>query len=62
LAACKADVTSVTTAAEAYMAQNGQNPPDITALVPGFLHSVPTANGLTLTPNSTSVTTTLAGC
>ena len=62
LAACKADVTSVTTAAEAYLAQNGQNPPNIAALVPGFLHSVPTANGLTLTPNSTSVTTTLSGC
>ena len=62
LAACKADVTSVTTAAEAYFAQNGHNPPNLAALVPGFLHTVPTANGITLSPNSTTVTSTLTGC
>jgi general secretion pathway protein G len=62
LSACKSDKTSVATAAEAYFAQNAVNPPNMAALVPGFLHSAPTANGITLTPGTTSVTTTLTGC
>lgn len=47
-AACSSDVTTVTTAAEAYFAQNSSYPAagtsaaDMTALTPTFLHSVPT--------------------
>jgi general secretion pathway protein G len=40
--ACKADVTTVTTAGEAYFAQNGTYAATMAALVPAFLHSVPT--------------------
>jgi prepilin-type N-terminal cleavage/methylation domain-containing protein len=44
-AACKSDVASVTTAAEAAYAQTGTYPATMAALVTaGFLHSVPSAN------------------
>lgn len=50
-AACKADVASVTTAAEAAYAQVGTYPATMSDLVKaGFLHSVPsTTNGYTIT-------------
>jgi prepilin-type N-terminal cleavage/methylation domain-containing protein len=50
-AACKSDVASVTTAAEAAYAQTGSYPATMAALVTaGFLHSVPaTTNGYTIT-------------
>jgi prepilin-type N-terminal cleavage/methylation domain-containing protein len=49
-AACKSDVASVTTAAEAAYAQTGVYPATMGALVTaGFLHSVPsTTNGYTI--------------
>jgi type II secretion system protein G len=48
--ACKADVETVTVAAEAYNAQNGHYPDDMKALVSdGFLHSVPSDSNYTIT-------------
>jgi prepilin-type N-terminal cleavage/methylation domain-containing protein len=42
--ACKADVSTVDTASEAYYAKNGDYAADMAALVSGgFLHAVPTA-------------------
>ena len=60
-AACKSDVTSVATAAEAYYAQNGTYPATIAAMVPAFLHSAPTAEVIVYTvtagpPASVAVT------
>ncbi len=70
LSACKADLKSVTVAAEAYYAQNGNYPATMAGLVPTFLHAVPsTTNGYTITytpnagpPPSVSITSGLAGC
>ncbi|BBH16125.1 pilus assembly protein PilA [Nocardioides baekrokdamisoli] len=55
-AACKSDVETVTTASEAYYAQNQGYAADIPALVTaGFLHSAPvTTNGYTVNYNSTT--------
>src|ERR1700709_2228323 len=48
--ACKADVETVTVAAEAYNAQNGHYPEKIGELVTaGFLHSVPSDSNYTVT-------------
>ena len=41
--ACKTDVVSVQTAAEAFFAKNGSYPAAISDMVPGFLRSAPTA-------------------
>jgi prepilin-type N-terminal cleavage/methylation domain-containing protein len=47
-AACKADVQSVTTAAEAAYAQTGTYPASVALLVSGgFLHSAPTGETIT---------------
>ena len=57
--ACKADVSSVTTASEAYYAKNSAYAADIAALVAAkFLHSAPgSGNGYTITyVNDGSVT------
>jgi prepilin-type N-terminal cleavage/methylation domain-containing protein len=51
-AACKADVETVTVAAEAYDAQNGSYAPDMQTLVDaGLLHSVPSSNNYTIDYN-----------
>jgi prepilin-type N-terminal cleavage/methylation domain-containing protein len=48
--ACKADVKTVTVAAEAYYAKNGSYAASMPALVTaGFLHSVPTTTNSTVT-------------
>jgi prepilin-type N-terminal cleavage/methylation domain-containing protein len=48
--ACKADVETVTVAAEAYNAQNGQYADQISDLVKaGFLHSAPSDSNYTIT-------------
>jgi prepilin-type N-terminal cleavage/methylation domain-containing protein len=48
-AACKADVETVTVAAEAYDAQNGQYAQSMDDLVKaGLLHSVPSTNNYTI--------------
>lgn len=67
--ACKADVETVTTAAEAYYAQNNAYPGTSNAtasakLVPGFLHSYPTDVTYTAADTATSptITGTVAGC
>jgi general secretion pathway protein G len=59
--ACKADVATVTTAAEAFFAQSGSYPADMAALVPTFLHSVPADVNYNAGPPMT-VTGTVAGC
>src|SRR3978361_908398 len=47
--ACKADVETVTVAAEAYDAQEGRYAPDMQTLVDaGFLHSLPSTNHYTI--------------
>src|SRR3978361_995184 len=47
--ACKADVETVTVAAEAYNAQNGEYASDMNQLVKGgFLHSVPSDSNYTV--------------
>jgi prepilin-type N-terminal cleavage/methylation domain-containing protein len=61
-AACQADKASVTTAAEAYYAQNGSYAPSIAALVPGFLHSVPSNPNYTITLASGGTTVTASAC
>jgi general secretion pathway protein G len=63
LSACKADKSSVATAAESYFAQNSAYPATIATLVPGFLHSTPSGANYTINlGTSATVTSTLAGC
>jgi general secretion pathway protein G len=62
--ACQADVASVTTAEEAFYAQQVSNPAYSTAatvqadLVPKFLHSWPAGTAITYTPTGTGFTVT----
>lgn len=63
--ACKADVATVTTAGEAYIAQdpNGQAAANMAALVPNFLHSAPSDVTYTATGGSfTAVGATGSSC
>jgi prepilin-type N-terminal cleavage/methylation domain-containing protein len=70
VSACKADVKTVAVAGEAYFAQNNAYAANVGALVPTFLHEVPSAtNGYVITyatvagpPPSFTVTSNLAGC
>jgi prepilin-type N-terminal cleavage/methylation domain-containing protein len=70
LSACKSDKKSVEVAGEAFYAQNGNYAANVGALVPTFLHEVPSAtNGYVITyatvagpPPSFTVTSNLAGC
>lgn len=59
--ACKSDVATVTTAAEAYFAQNAAYPVAMSNMVPAFLHSVPTDVTYAAGPPMT-VTGIPAGC
>jgi general secretion pathway protein G len=53
--ACSSDVSTVTTAAEAYYAQNGNYPADTATLVSsGFLHTAPPSTEMTYTPTGTA--------
>jgi prepilin-type N-terminal cleavage/methylation domain-containing protein len=56
LAACQTDLKSVQTASDAYYNDHpGTYPADITALVPGYLHTAPTSTGaLTWTSGTVS--------
>ena len=62
--ACKADVASVQTAAEAFYAKNSAYPGTITAMVPDFLRSAPTATvasgGYVISMTTTGGTVTAA--
>ena len=49
LNACKADVKTVNTAAEAYKAKNGSYPADMDDMVPAFMKTVPTSSEYTIT-------------
>jgi len=48
LSACKADKKSIEVAIEASVAQNGTYPANVAALVPTFLHQVPSTTHYTL--------------
>ena len=48
LSACKADKKSIEVAVEASFAQNGSYPASVAALVPTFLHQVPSTTHYTL--------------
>jgi prepilin-type N-terminal cleavage/methylation domain-containing protein len=64
-AACKADVETVTVAAEAYDAQNGHYADSMQQLVDaGLLHSVPSTSNYTIDyqPNGNSVTVSSTTC
>jgi type II secretion system protein G len=59
--ACKADVETVTTAAEAYYAQKGTYPTKDADLIPAFLHGPAMPTDITVTYGATGTTVTGAG-
>jgi general secretion pathway protein G len=64
--ACKADVATVATAAEAYYAKNSSYPATMAAMVPDFLHSAPTATaaveGYAISLGANGVVTATPAC